>query len=55
MPNYDVIEDYNSYHGIKTKFAAPNSDGTLEKCKGCEYNVEKKCSKQGLCKLAEQD
>lgn len=33
MPNYDVIEDYNSYHGIRTKFAGAD----IKSCKGCQH------------------
>lgn len=56
MPNYDVIEDYNSYHGIKTTYGIAGSMPKPE-CKTCNQAWE--CSKQppwrNLCEQQKED
>ena len=55
MPNYDVIEDYNSYHGIKTTYGAAGMPKA--ECKTCNKNSE--CAKLApwikLCEKKEDE
>lgn len=37
MPNYDVITDYNSYHGIQTTYGMPKGMDSIKNCSGCQH------------------